>query len=380
MMTPLYMEKLACSWFFVAPSLAYGLFTSRLPAIRQAVKADDSQIATLLLGLGLSTLCALLASDRILEKFGARKATAFAIIWLVCGITLLCLALSFWQILVCAVLTGFGVGLCDVGMNAMGLALEKRSGKYCMSFLHAVSGLGGVAGAVSGSLFAARTLSPFANAALVLGLYLCVLPFAWRRLGQSPEIMERRTGGLGSLPLFVFVCGVLGLICHIAEGSVGSWGSVFLHSVKGAPQDEAALAFAMFTGALVASRFFADWFRSVLGDFLLMLGGSLFGAAGMALVLLASNPLICLVGYAVMGFGLGPVVPILFSRAGAAKGVTTAQASALVSIFSYAGLLFFPPFLGYLAKTVGLAPSLWLIVALCLIQALGAAAFLKRRV
>ncbi|MDE5832369.1 MAG: MFS transporter [Desulfovibrio sp.] len=378
-MAAIFREKLACSWFFVAPALAYGIFTSRLPAIKLAVAADDSRVATLLLGLGLATLCGLLISGKVLEKAGARLVTLIAVFWLVGGVILMCLALNFWQVFACAILTGFGVGFCDVGMNAMGLALEKKHGVYCMSFLHAVSGIGGVAGAVSGSVFAAWTLPPFINAVAILGVYLLVLPFAYKYLKQTPEIVEKKSAGLGSLPLFVFICGLLGLICHISEGSVGSWGSVYLHSVKGAPQDQAALAFAVFTGALVISRFVADWARSALGDFWLTLSGSLLGAFGMTVVLLSPAPVVSLLGYGLMGFGLGPVVPILFSRAGAVEGVTTAQASSLVSIFSYAGLLFFPPFLGYLAKTVGLGPSLWLIVALCCVQALGAAAFVKKK-
>lgn len=372
-------QKIACSWFFIAPALAYGLFTSRLPAIKQAIHANDGQIGILMLGLGVATLIGLSLGGIFIDRFGAKKMTSIAIGTLLIAITLVTLALGYGQVLGCCLIAGLGVGFCDVGMNALGLQLERKYNVNCMSFLHAVCSLGGVAGALSGSIFASLGFSPFINALCVLGAYLLLFPFAARRIEDQMEEQEAKKYGWGSLPLFVFICGVLGLLCHIAEGSTGEWGSIFLHSVKGAPQQEAALVFAVFTGTMVFSRFCADRLRYVCGDFILLLGGSLMGAAGMCLVLLASSVLLCLAGYGIMGLGLGPIVPILFSRAGAVPGVTAGQASAVVSVFSYAGLLFFPPFLGFLAQTAGLANALWVIVAICLLQALGAPVFLKRK-
>lgn len=62
----------------------------------------------------------------------------------------------------------------------------------------------------------------------------------------------------------------------------------------------------------------------------------------MLTVLSSSSWSICLIGYAMMGLGQAPIVPIAFSRAGAIKGVSTARATSLVSLLAYAGLLFAP--------------------------------------
>ena len=75
-------------------------------------------------------------------------------------------------------------------------------------------------------------------------------------------------------------------------------------------------------------------------------------------VLLASSWTVCLIGYAMMGLGLAPIVPIAFSRAGAIKGVSTARATSLVSLLAYAGLLFAPPAFGISAEHFGLHTAL----------------------
>lgn len=365
-------EKLACSYFFAVPALAYGVLTARLPAIKALVGANDGQMGGLLLALGAATLCGLVTSGFFIEKTGAKNMAGVSALFLCAAITLAGLSLNFWQLAICCAIAGLGVGFCDVAMNALGILVEQRHNILCMAFLHAISSLGGVAGSLSGSLFAALQLSPFLNLLLVLGAYLLLWPVAFRNIenfpagGQAPSSLRNF---FRAIPCLVLICGVMSLFCHIAEGSAAEWGSLLLHTVKGASQQQAALVFAVFTATMVGGRLITDRLRIRISDFAITFAGSAAGALGMAIVLISPWPSLCLAGYALMGFGLAPITPILFSRAGAAPGVTAAQASSVVSVFSYAGLLFFPPFLGMLAQYSGLTTALWLIVGCCLIIA-----------
>lgn len=359
-MNSVLVEKIACSWFFVAPALAYGLITSRLPAIKHVASLDDAAIATLLLALGVSTFAGLLLAGFAADKFGSKTITAVSIPVFLIAFTLASLSRGFAWIFCFFSLGGFAVGFCDVGMNALGIELERRRNARCLSFLHALSGLGGVVGALSGSLCAALDLSPFVNAVCALGLFICFMPLACRFVMASPPAAAKNLA-IGVVPLAAIAFGLANLLCHIAEGSAGSWGSLLLTSVKSASQREAALVFAAFTGSLVCCRLFADNLRSKISDIKIAVGGGLLGCAGMALVLLSPWPWLCLLGYALTGFGLAPIAPLLFSRAGELPGVSPAKASAVISVFSYAGLLLFPPFLGFLAADFGLNNALWTV-------------------
>ena len=72
-------------------------------------------------------------------------------------------------------------------------------------------------------------------------------------------------------------------------------------------------------------------------------------------------------------------MPTLFSRAGSCPGISAGRASAIVSILSYSGLLFFPPMLGFVAHEKGLQSALLIIVAACVILALGSFLFREKR-
>ena len=87
-----------------------------------------------------------------------------------------------------------------------------------------------------------------------------------------------------------------------------------------------------------------------MGSFLPIRIGLIIGLCGMLLVLYGNSSYVCLVGYALMGLGLAPVVPTLFSLAGSIPGVTPQRASSMVAFLAYGGLLFVPPSIGYLAQ------------------------------
>ncbi|MDE5831413.1 MAG: MFS transporter, partial [Desulfovibrio sp.] len=228
--------------------------------------------------------------------------------------------------------------------------------------------LGGMAGSLFGSLFAWLGLSPFLNFLIVCGGYLCLLPTAYKKL-EKLDVGSRKDGKAKSksrVPLFIYLCGVASMLCYVSEGSVGEWGSILLHSTKGAPQDQAALVFACFCCSMVIFRFLGDRIRQTFDESLIVCVGGLIGTAAMSVVLLSSSPIVCLAAYAVMGIGFAPIVPILFSRAGKCPGVDQAKASSTMSVMSYTGLLVFPPFLGFLGDHIGLDSALWLIAFFCL--------------
>lgn len=366
--------RVACAFFFICPGLAYGIFTSRLPALKMQTGADESQIGLLLLCLGLASLAALFGSGRLIARWGSRLILRTGSLLLTFAVVLCSLAQTPLQLGAACLLTGVGMGLTDVSMNTQGIQIERRQRIPCMAFMHAAYSLGGVVGSLTGALFAGFGQSPFVNALCVLGLYSCIRPWAAARLLDdlpSASSAGRKGAVSGALPFFVVMCGLLAMLAYAVEGSAAEWGSLLLFTEKGADERTAALVFAAFSAATVLCRLFGDRLRARLGDFAVMLGGSLLALAGMLLALLSGNVAVCLAGYALMGAGLSPIVPTLFSRAGSHPGVSPERASAIVAVLSYGGLLFFPPLLGFVAHEKGLLNALLFIPAACLCLALG---------
>lgn len=365
--------RAACAYFFICPGLTYGIFTSRLPALKEQTGADEAQIGLFLLCLGSASLVALFSSGRLIARWGSSLILRTGSLALLVAVVLCGAATTPLSLGAACLLTGFGMGLADVSMNTQGIQIERRYSTSCMAFMHASYSFGGVTGALTGALFASLGLSPFVNTACVLGIYACFRPWASSKLLPDRPV-KRDSGQKASphaVPLFVVMCGIVSLLAYAAEGSVAEWGSLLLVTVKGADESTAACVFAAFSIPTVFCRLFGDRLRDRFGDFALTFSGGLISVCGMALVLLSANPVVCLAGYALMGAGLSPIVPILFSRAGSHPGVSPGKASTVVSLLSYSGLLFFPPLLGFVAQGYGLQKSLCIVFIVCILITLG---------
>ena len=82
----------------------------------------------------------------------------------------------------------------------------------------------------------------------------------------------------------------------------------------------------------------------------------------MALVLLSGHPVVSLLGYALIGAGLAPIVPLLFTAASRVPGSSSAAAIAAVSSIGYSGFLIGPPLIGTIAQTTSLTAALSVVV------------------
>ena len=370
--------RLACMFYFMAPGLAYGLVTSRMPALKNMTGATEGELGIILLCFGLSALIGLAFAPRLIAKISAKTTLLASSLACMVFVVLVSFSSSVWFFGIAMALLGICMGLCDVTMNVQGVEVERAYKKSSMNILHAGYNIGAAAAACAGSIFAATNFDVRVNFVLPVAIMAGMLWWAEPRLVtenlEKPERSE--SSPLVSvepkkrLPFLVWVCGLLCVCCYVSEGSVGEWGSLYLHQEKAAPESIAALVFAGFSICSLMCRLVADRLRNNFGDFLVSTAGATLALAGMLTVLSSSSWSICLIGYAMMGLGQAPIVPIAFSRAGAIKGVSTARATSLVSLLAYAGLLFAPPAFGLSAEHFGLHTALCAVPVLLTITVL----------
>lgn len=370
--------RLACMFYFMAPGLAYGLVTSRMPALKNMTGATEGELGIILLCFGLSALIGLAFAPRLIAKISAKTTLLASSLACMVFVVLVSFSSSVWFFGIAMALLGICMGLCDVTMNVQGVEVERAYKKSSMNILHAGYNIGAAAAACAGSIFAATNFGVWVNFVLPVAIMAGMLWWAEPRLvtGNLEKPERSESSPLVSvepkkrLPFLVWVCGLLCVCCYVSEGSVGEWGSLYLHQEKAAPESIAALVFAGFSICSLMCRLVADRLRNNFGDFLVSTAGATLALAGMLTVLSSSSWSICLIGYAMMGLGQAPIVPIAFSRAGAIKGVSTARATSLVSLLAYAGLLFAPPAFGLSAEHFGLHTALCAVPVLLTITVL----------
>ena len=135
-------------FYFMAPGLAYGLVTSRMPALKNMTGATEGELGIILLFFGFSALIGL--------AFAPRLACMIFVV-------LVSFSTSVWYFGATMALLGICMGLCDVTMNVQGVEVERAYKKSSMNVLHAGYNIGAAAAACAGSFFAATSLSVWVN-------------------------------------------------------------------------------------------------------------------------------------------------------------------------------------------------------------------------
>jgi fucose permease len=259
-------------------------------------------------------------------------------------------------------------------MNAQAVAVERAYGRPIMGSFHALFSFGGLVGAAIGGMVVEAGISPlrhFTGAVLTLGLLTVVLAIP-RLLASEPEAVASTSprNGFRLPPRSLLVIGVIAFCAMMSEGSVADWGAIFLHREIGTDQGTAAGGFAAFSVTMMLARFFGDHFAARLGTVRVVRLGGAIAAAGLALALVVRHPAVALVGFAAMGIGLAPIIPLIFSAAGRTPGMEAGPALAVTTTIGYSGFLLGPPLIGFVAQAYGLRPALGIIVVMCLAVAL----------
>lgn len=354
----------SCLFFFVCAGMVYGQFTARIPAIKTHAGIDDAQLGLMLLVFGIGSIAGFLLAPLLLRHIISRIMLAGASLVLIGGLIAIALAPNAVWLGASMCIFGFATAIFDVCMNVQGMLVEGVMHRSRMATLHACYSLGGFLGSVTGSAFAFASLGILTNyvvVSLILGLFtlLCA-----RNLLPDVAARESRKAG-GSIPFFIIFCGLMALGAFIAEGSSAEWGGLFLQNVKGADAGTAALCFGALAAPMALARLGEDQLREKFGDFLLLLAGSVLAFSGLGIALFSPEPWICLAGFALLGLGLSPIMPVVISRAGSHGSMSAGSASALVSLLGYGGLLVVPPSLGWIAQHFGLEAALLLPLAVC---------------
>ena len=130
------------------------------------------------------------------------------------------------------------------------------------------------------------------------------------------------------------------------------------------------MAFGRLSGDRLAARF---------GPATLMRCCGLVAAAGLALALVAANPVGAIAGFTVFGAGLSSTFPLLLSAAGNDDPARPAHGIATVAGLGYVGMLGGPVLIGGLASAYGLQRALTVPVVLAVVIAVGAGVVAPRR-
>ncbi len=349
--------------FFFA-GFAFATWGVHIPTVKATYGIGEATLGLALLAAGFGALAGVSQAGRLLARFGTRRVarlcgTSYALL-----LAPLLVMPSYAALLGLLALFGVVTSVFDVAINAEGAELERLTDRPLLSSMHGMFSAGGMAGAAGGSVWLGTGGSAqwhLLGVALVgAATVLCAASHMLAPCDIAPHAARDRHFVLPRGALAVL--GVMAALGLIAEGAIYDWSVLYLQNELGSPQQQAALAYASFSGAMALTRLSGDWLRARVAPTRLLRASAWVAALAMVCVLTTQQPWVALFGFALVGVGFANVVPLLFSAASRVPGTRAADGIAAVSAVAYLGFMAGPPLIGMLAEVSSLRTALYLVV------------------
>jgi MFS family permease len=366
----------AVRWFYFMAGIGMAAWAILVPYSKIRFGLDDGTLGLILLAGGTGGVIALPFCGPAVVRFGSRAVLTWAGGTFGIVLPLMGLAPSVLAFAVLLFVFGMAFAAVDVAMNAQAAVIEARTGARHMSFFHALFSIGGLAVALATSLLL-RLGVPNPVCAILYGAAVLLI-LTQRRFLVSKED-DLPAGG----PKFAWpnratlVLGLCCLACFLTEGAVTDWSTIFLRFSRGLNLSEASLGFAAFSVAMAATRLAGDRIATWLGGPMVMRLGCGLAVAGFALAILLPFGIAGIIGFGLVGLGMGNIAPLVFSAAAQVPGMAASHSVPAVVGLGYVGFLLGPVVIGQVAHFVGLNVALGMdALLLC---AIGFAAGAVRR-
>lgn len=344
--------------------MAFGTLAARVPAIKDRLALSDGELGLALLFIAAGALCAFPLVGRLIASAGSRPVTRAGLVLMPAALALVAVAPSLPALMGSALAFGAANVTLDVAMNAHGVALEGRLGRPILSSLHAGWSIGGLFGAGIGAALAATGLDVRTHMILVPALACGVALAASRTLLPAAEDAVPALPALRRPSGRIALLGLIAFCCLFAEGAATDWSAVYLEDSLGASAAVAATAFAAYSLAMAGGRLAGDRLVLRWGPASLLTRCGALAAGGLGVALLVGHPAAAIAGFAVLGAGVAPVVPVVFRAGGSARGIPSSQGIATVGWIGYLGFLAGPPVIGLVADAAGLPAALGIVCAM----------------
>ena len=148
---------------------------------------------------------------------------------------------------------------------------------------------------------------------------------------------------------------------------MADWSSLYYRQTLKDVTAISTTGYTAFTLAMATGRLVGDRIIHATGNRTALIGDGIIIALGLSLALAFPTPWLVIAGFAMVGFGVATIIPIVYSIAGENKVMPPSVALAAVSTVGFTGFLVGPPVIGFIAHETGLRIALLLVLLLALV-------------
>jgi MFS family permease len=339
----------------------FGTWAALIPSFQQKFGLSAVKLSWVLFGVALGALISMPFTGHVVARQGSRTMAFWAALGFCVALPLLGFAPTYPVLMAAAIFFGMAKGALDVSINAQAITVENAIKRPIMSSFQGFWSLGGLGAAFVLSLILNHGVGvSFLMLAIAFFLSLLVLSSLGRLLPEDP-IRQIASPGFSWPDSRLLRLGGLAFLALFSEGVLLDWSAVYARNVARVSVAIAPLAFASFALCMAAGRFLGDLLIARLGPIEVLRFGAILIALGVGTPVVIPQWPAVLIGFAIVGFGIANLVPILFGVAGRAHKSGAGPGLATVTTLGWLGFLSGPPVIGFMAALAGL-PSAFIIV------------------
>ena len=373
-------ERVSVAAYFAVLGLVCATWGSSIDDMKLLLGLNDAQQGWLLLSGPVGNLVSFTFASALVTRLGSRRSLVLA------TSAYLCAALGvaacfffrapvpFWCVAI-ATLGGTG-NIFNISVNTQGGLVEKKSGRTIMNSFHAMFSMLCLTGGLL-ALFATAFGVPVEYrffAVLVVAVVAHLVFFS--QLPKENDVAKKEKGeGFRRPDMPLFLIGVAALVIMGCEGSISDWVGVFYRDSLNAVDGRVKWGFCAVSATMTLGRLVTDRFVNRFGPVRVLRVHSALVAVGLGIALsspftgLSGLPLhvLATTGYAIAGYGISALVPILYSKANRTKSMPAGSAITFVGSMGFLGYFVWPPMIGHIAHATCLSLALGVFAVLILV-------------
>ncbi|MEU6578798.1 MFS transporter [Streptomyces sp. NPDC046805] len=345
---------------FFAQGATFALLVTRIPAIQDRYGVSDALLPAFLAAVPVLAGVGSVTAERLVRRLRSSRLLRWSQPVVLLALLGVGAGGRLVELGVALAAFGLAVGALDASMNMLGVSLQRSYGRSIMLGFHAVYSLGGILGA---SLAWAGAHWQWALWVSYLPVVLVLLPATllgsrWYVDGSpapAPEhVPERRATGSVGFRLLLPLCLVM-TFAYIGDSTVSNWSAKYVKDVLGGSEQLATVPYNLYMVTTLVGRGVGDFGVRRFGAVAVVRLGTLVAALGFAVVAVAPETWVGILGFTLLGLGLCVLVPQTFAAAGRradeAHGAGASDAAvARLNVFNYVGFLVGSPLVGALGE------------------------------
>ena len=324
---------------FALQGFMQALVLTNLPGLEDRTQIGDSEVSLVVLSVLVLAAVGSLVGGAIAVRRGSAFLLVPAFAIQAAAVLLAMIHLPYAALFPVYALFGFGVGLGDAGNGMQGLTIQRAYGRPIFTTFYAFQ----TAAAIVGALVVAGingTGAPFEVSFLVGAVVaLAAVPGLLRGLARDPEqgVPDAAKPPLPWRGLTVF--GLVILVVYVGDGVVSTWSSVYIDKTFVAAAAVLPLGYAAYQGMVLLARIIGDRVVAAAGRVTVIVFAVALATAGFLLAAVAPTVWLAVAGFAVVGLGLGVIVPLSFSASGDLAPEQIDEIVSRLNLFNYVGVV-----------------------------------------